>query len=472
MTGRFAISTLALLSLLSVSPATAQPFPTTVPVPGTPKPFTVPQSESFRLANGMLVTLVPYGVTPTAVVSLRIRAGALNQGQNVALPAMTAQMLREGAGGRTGAEVARAAAGMGGDLAVGSNLHETNVTLNVLGEFAPDAVRLISDIAQRPAFPDADLERVRGDLLRNLAVAKSQPQALAEVALAQAYYGDHPYGRLFPTETQLRGYTIADVRRFHSENYGAARARLYVAGRFDPAEVRAAIEQAFSAWPSGAPVLDLPAQPKSGPQVILVDRPGAPQSTIRLAFPAPAIGTSGDIPLRVSNALLGGAFSSRITNNIREAKGYTYSPGSGLTFNAGEARWTFQADVTSAVTGPAIKEVLYEIRRMQTEAIPEAEAAGMRQYLAGLFTVQSASPAGLVNQLANRDFHGLPSDWLERYVPSVLAVGADAMGASARETLPLDKMTLVVVGDLAKVRPQLRALPELRNARMQVVKPF
>jgi predicted Zn-dependent peptidase len=453
--------------------APAQDFPTKMPAPGTPKPFTVPAAETFRLPNGMQVTLIPYGITPTAVVSLRVYAGTLNQGENVALPTLAGQMLREGAAGRSGAQIAEAAASMGGNLSVTPSQHETAVTLNVLSEHAPDAVRLIADVVRRPDFPGTELERVRQSALRNLAVAKATPQALAEVALASAYYGNnHPYGRLVPSEAQLKSYTLEDIRRFYAANYGAQRSRLYVAGRFDAAAVRAAIEQAYSDWASGPERLTLPPQPQPGPRVILVDRPGAPQSTIRLAFPAPVAGTPGDIPMRVSNALLGGGFSSRITKNIREAKGYTYSPGSSTTFNAGEAIWAFNADVTSDVTGPAIKEVLSEIRRMQNEAIPEEEAASTRNYLAGTFVLQNASPGGLINSIATRDFHGLPTQWLDAYVPSVLAVSAPAMQESVRQSLPLEKLTLVVVGDLAKVAPQLKALPELKNVEFQTVKPF
>jgi predicted Zn-dependent peptidase len=406
-------------------------------------------------------------------VSLRVYAGGLNAGENVWLPTLTAQMMREGAAGRTGTQVAEAAASMGGNLAVGAGQHETSLTLNVLSEHAPDAVRLIADVARRPDFPASELERVRETAQRNLAVAKSTPQPIAEVALASAYYGNnHPYGRLFPTEAQLRGYSLEDIRRFYVANFGAQRARLYVAGRFDAAAVRSAIEQAYSDWTAGPARLKLPPKPQPGPRVVLVDRPGAPQSTLRLAFPAPVAGTAGDIPMRVSNALLGGAFSSRITKNIREAKGYTYSPFSNTTFNAGEALWAFNADVTTDVTGPALKEVFSEIRRMQSEAIPEEEAAGMRTYLAGTFVLQNASPGGLINSLATRDFHGLPSDWLDAYVPNVLAVTAPAMQTSVRQALPLERMTLVVVGDLAKITPQLKTLPELKNVQFQTVKPF
>jgi predicted Zn-dependent peptidase len=467
-----AAAAFSLLAAPVAAPA-QQGFPKQMPATGTPKPFRVPASESFTLPNGMQVTLIPYGITPTAVVSLRVYAGALNQGDDIWLPLLTAQMLREGAAGRTGAQIAEQAASLGGNLGVGAGTHETSMTLNVLSEHAPAAVRLIADVARRPDFPQAELERVRAGLLRNLAVAKTTPGSSADAALSAAYYGDkHPYGRLFPTEAQLKNYGIGDVRRFYASNYGAQRARLYVAGRFDAASVRTAIQQAYADWQKGPERLRLPPQPQQGPRVVLVDRPGAPQSTIRLAFPAPAAGTSGDIPMRVSNALLGGAFNSRITTNIREAKGYTYSPFSNTNFNPGEALWTFNADVTTDVTGPAVKEVFHEIRRMQTEAIPETEAAGMRTYVAGTFVLQNASPAGLINSIATRDFHGLPTNWLDTYVQNVLAVPGTGMQGSVRQALPLERATMVVVGDLAKITPQLQALPELKGVELKTVKPF
>ncbi len=450
--------------------ASAQAYPPQPPA-GSPKPFTVPASETYRLPNGMQVTLVPYGIVPKATVSLRVYAGALEAGEKTWLNTLTASMMREGgAGSRTGAQVAEAAASMGGQLGVGSDVHETSVNLSVLSENADEAVRLISDVARRPTLPASELERIRANALRNLAVARSQPDTTADAALARAVYGTaHPYGRLFPTEAQLKGYTLDDLRRFHAESFGARRARLYIAGRFDAAAVTAAIEQAFADWQPGPDRLRLPPQPKPGPQLILVDRPGAPQSTIRIAYPAPLTGGAGDLPFRVTNALLGGSFTSRITRNIREEKGYTYSPYSGIAHNPGESLWTFEADVTTDVTGASLKEVFGEIRRLGTEAPGEEEAAGMRTWMAGTFVLQNASPGGLIGGLSHRDFHGMPANWLQSYIPTVLGVQAADMQRLAREQLPLERATVVVVGDLAKVRPQLASLPELGGMQAQVV---
>jgi zinc protease len=460
---------------LAAAPLAAQPKYDYPPMPaaGTPKPFAVPASETYRLANGLQVTLIPYGQVPKAVVNLRVYAGSLNEGEEVGLAALAAQMLREGAGGRSGADIAAAAAAMGGNLNINSGAHETTFGLNVLSEHADDAVRLIADLGQRPDLPASEFERVRQSYARNVAVGKSQPQSAADAALAAAYYGpSHPYGRVFPTDAQLAGYKLADIRRFYESNFGAKRARLFVAGRFDKVAVKAAIQQAFGSWTGGPERLSLPPSPQPGPKVILVDRPGAPQSTVRIAFPAPVAGAPEDIGFRVTDALLGGSFTSRITANIREQKGYTYSPFSTVSYNPGQAQWEFDADVTTDVTGAALKEVFGEIRRLQTEPVPEEEAAGMRTWMAGTFVLQNASSAGLIGSIAERDFHGLPAAWLTDYVPNVLKVTGSEMQALAARTLPLNRMTLVVVGDLAKVEAQLKALPELQGVPFQRVTPF
>ena len=200
-----------------------------------------------------------------------------------------------------------------------------------------------------------------------------------------------------------------------------------------------------------------------GPRVLLVDRPGAPQSTIRVAFGGPAPGTTGDIPFRTANSLLGGAFNSRITLNIRENKGYTYSPYSGLTLHPGETRWTFNSDVTTAVTGPALHEIFAEVRRLADAPPSDSEWTGTRTYRAGVYTLGLSTAPGLIALLSTVDELGLPADWPTTYVPATLAVTPAQFSAAIRDNLPLAKLTLVVVGDLKTVTPQLQALPELKN---------
>lgn len=462
-------SLLALSAAVLATPALAQDnFPPAPPI-AEPKPFRLPATESYTLPNGVQVTLVPYGIAPKVVVQLRVRAGNATEGDRTWLADVTAEMLKEGAGGRSSADIATAAAAMGGDLSVGAGMQSTSIGINVLSEHAADAIALIGDVAIRPDLPAAELARVKANLGRRVAVALSQPGPLADIALARTIYGpDHPYGRIVPNPAQLAGYTIADVKQFHASQFGARRAHLYIAGRFDAAAVKAAVAKALGGWAPGPEPIRLPAPHKPGPQLVLVDRPGAPQTTLRLAFDAPLAGSAEDVPARVTNALLGGAFSSRITRNIREDKGYTYSPYSDTDFNPGDALWGFQADVTTSVTGAALSEVFKEIRRMQDEPVAAEEAKGIRTYMAGLFAIMNSTSGAVVNTLATRDVLGLPADWTDRYVPAVLAVTPEQMAAAARSGYPLGKMTLVVVGDRKAVEPQLKALPELASLPVQI----
>ncbi|WP_242119868.1 M16 family metallopeptidase [Sphingomonas lacusdianchii] len=461
---------LAGLALIA-APLAAQTQPPALPAPeiGAPKPFTVPASETYTLPNGMGVTLIPYGNAPKVTIMLRVYAGNLEEGRDTWLSDLTGDMLKEGAGSRDSTALATAAAGMGGNLSVRTSYTGTSINMSGLSEFAPQAVALVGDVARRPTFPAGEFARVKANSARSLAQALAQPGTLADYALARATYGDHPYGRTVPTPAQLDAYTLDQVKRFYATNFGAQRARLYVAGRFDPAAVKAAVEKAFGDWQKGPPRLSLVPTATPGPRVLLVDRPGAPQSTIRLAWPAPLAGSAEDIPMRVANALLGGSFSSRITRNIREDKGYTYSPGSGIDQRPGDAAWTFDADVTTAVTGASLKEVFHEIRTLQSTPPAADEAAGMRSYNAGLFVLRSSDSASLIGQLATRDALGLPADWLDRYVPATMAVSDAQFSSAIKQNLPLDRFTLVVVGDLAKVKPQLDALPELKGVPVETV---
>lgn len=450
------------------APLAAQAFPP-APAIAPPKPFVLPATETYTLPNGLQVTLIPWGVAPKTYVVLDIHAGNLNDGAQPWISDLTAAMLKEGAAGRSSADLARAAASLGGDIATAADEASTSVAIDVLSENAPAAITLVGDVATRPTLPAGEFARVHANLSRNLAQAYAQPGALANYALTRAYYGDHPYGRTLPTPAGFGAYTLADVQKFYGAQFGARRAHLYIAGRFDASAVRAAVAKSFAGWTAGGERLSLPPRPATGPRVLLVDRPGAPQSTIRLAFAAPAPGTAGDIPMRTANALLGGSFNSRITLNIRENKGYTYSPGSSLTLHPGEARWTFNGDVTTAVTGPALKEVFGEIRRLSDAPPTDTEWTGTRTYRAGTFTLGASTAPGLIGLLSTVEELGLPADWPNTYVAATMAVSPAQFSQAIRDNLPLAKLTLVVVGDLKTVIPQLQALPELKGIPFQTV---
>ena len=428
----------------------------TPPAGGTPKPFTLPKKETFTLKNGMKVTLVPYGTVPKVTVSAAVRAGSLNEGpEQVWLSAITGSMLKEGTATRTAEQVAQEAARMGGGINVSAGADLTTIGGDVLSEFGPDLAGLIADVLQHPLLPASELARLKNDRLRQLTISKTQPGPIAQERFRQVLYPNHPYGRVFPTEEMLNHFTIEDVQKFYKDNFGAARTHLYVAGRFDPAAMRKAITQAFEGWAPGNPVVENIPKPVAARSITLIDRPGAPQSTIYLGLPVIAPGNQDYVAFQVMNALLGGSFASRITSNIREAKGYTYSPNSLHSTRYRDAYWAEIADVTTAATGPSLKEIFYEIERLQKEPPTEEELQGIKNYLAGIFVLQNSSRGGVINQLAFLDLHGLDDSYLTTYVQKVFAVTPKDVQRIAQTYLLSDKMTLVVVGDKSKVAEQL-----------------
>ena len=426
------------------------------PPAGPPKPFDVPAPRRFALDNGLHVTFVAYGAIPKVRVELEVRAGNVDEpAEEVWLADLTGRMLAEGTRTRSAAEVSEAAARMGGSLDVSVGAETTEVAGDVLSEFGPDFVRLVADVVEHPALPEGEVVRIKTDLERELAIARSQSQQLALEEFRSVLYGDHPFGRVFPTPGMIEGFSPAEVHRFYEKGFGPARAHLYVVGRFDPSAVEGAVREAFAPW-RGAPAAAPPAaKPHSVRSLHLVDRPGAVQSTLMLGLPVIDPAHPDYIALSVTNTLLGGSFSSRITSNIREDKGYTYSPFSQITAHRGDAYWVQNADVSTDVTGPALKEILFEIDRLRSAPPSKEELAGVQSYMAGVFVLQNSSRTGIINRLEFLEGHDLPDDYLRRYVARVHAVTPEEVQAMARKYIRDDEATIVVVGDRKKIEKQL-----------------
>ncbi len=439
---------------LSAMPAVAQKQ--TPPPGGAPKPFTVPAHESYTLPNGMEVTLVPYGNLPKVTVTLMVRAGTVNQPMDApGLAKLTVQLMKEGTTSRSAKQVADEVADMGGTLEVSIDADQTGISSDVLSEFGPKAAQLIADVAEHPLLPESELPRLKNDALRQLAVDESDPQNIAEELFRKILYPDHPYGVVFPTKEGIDKTSVASVKKFYGDNFGAARAHLYVAGRFDAAEVKKAIAEKFGNWTSGpAPVMKVP-DAKPHHVFELVDRPGAEQSTLLMGLPVPGPNSAETIPLEVTNALLGGSFGSRITSNIREQKGYTYSPYSDVSTRYHDAYWAEAADVTTKYTGPSLKEIFGEITRLQNEAPGESELKGIETYLSGLFVIRNSSRGALINQLNFVDLQGLGNDYLKNWVQNVNAVTPEQVQGMTQKYIRPNEMTIVVVGDKAKIAEQI-----------------
>lgn len=423
-----------------------------------PRGFALPSIETYSLRNGVDVTLVPFGRVPKTAIRVEVRAGNLNDGDQTWIADLTSDMMEEGAGGRTAPEIAKLASSLGGNLNLGVGLDRTFATMDVLSEGAVDAIGLLADVLQRPDFPEAGFEKRKANMLRNLSVQRSQPQSQAENAFDQIIYPNHPYGFGMPSDEMVNSFTLDDVKAFYNANFGGQRTSIYVVGQFDRRSMKRAIKKAFGKWEKGPAPLVLSSVGNEAADVVLIDRPGAPQSTIRLGKRVPAL--DGSVDLAAANTLLGGYFSSRITRNIREDKGYTYSPSSQVSTNYKVANWQQNADITSEATGPALSEIIKEIKLLQSEAPSADELQGIKNYMNGIFVIQLASRGGMANRLSFVDFNELGAEYLETYVGKVQALSAGDLSKAVKEHLNIDDMSLVVVGPLDSVRAQLEAIPE------------
>jgi len=455
---RNAITTLAVaatvaIALAGASGAQQKQAP---PAAGTPKDFVIPSPKRFTLANGLPVTMVPFGQVPKVTIRLVVEAANVHeQKDQVWLADLTGNMMEEGTTSLTADALAREFAAMGGQLGIGVGPDRTSISTDVLADHGVRAVGLIADVAARPRFPESELARVKANMVRDLSIRKSTPQSAAEEKFSELMYGDHPYGRIFPTEAMLTGFTLDQVKAFHRGHFAPDRSRLYIAGVFDAAAMEASVRKAFDGWPRGAAVAAPPKPAVRTGGFALVDRSGAPQSTVMLGLKVPDPSHADWVALEVTDSLLGGSFASRITANIREQKGYTYSPYSALDSHPGDARWYEAADVTTNVTGPSLKEIFFEIDRLRKEAPAAAELQGIKNNLAGVFVVQNASRGGVLGRLAFVDQHGLGDQYLATYVKRVMAVTPEDVRRIANQYLTPDKMTLVIVGDTKSVQDQV-----------------
>jgi predicted Zn-dependent peptidase len=427
------------------------------PAPGTPRNFSIPAIRRFDLPNGLKVRFVPYGEVPKATIRLVTQTGNVDEQPNeVWLADLAADMMQQGTATRSAEQIAQEVALMGGSVDVSVAMNLTTIGTDVFSESAAAAVALVADIARNPRFPAMELERLKADRLRTLSIQRSTPGSLAAEKFAAVLFPGSPYGQYFPTPEMLQGYTLDQVRAFHDRNFGAARSYVYVVGRFDEAAVEKAIRQNLGDWKTGQKTSRPAVTPQSRRAVYFIPRAGAVQSTLYIGLPVVDASKPEYLPLTVMNSLLGGSFGSRITSNIREQKGYTYSPRSTITSRLGAASWAEIADVTTNVTGASIKEIIGEIDRLRAEPPTETELRGIQNYLAGTFVLQNSARPGIANQLAFLDLYGLSEDFLRNYVQRVYALTPADIQRMAKTYIDPGKLAIVVVGDPAQVMEQVK----------------
>src|SRR6202795_4660069 len=434
-----------------------------VPALSAERQVTWPNRKRARLSNGLEVILVESHTIPKFHGDLYFRSGnlaAIERGPGLA--EMTATVVRTGTTKRASRQIEEDLRRIGADLSSGAGADTSAISFSGLSEFAEPLLALVNELAREAAFPEAEFERERRQKLEEVKLERTQPGFLASERLRKVLFGAHPYGQVSPNEAQVAAYKRADLQAVYREFYTPENGLLLLVGDFDAQGMLKTIEKVFGAWtgkkpePTGAVA---PANPR-GRRVYLVHVPGAVQTQIVAGCHAITRKHPDWVKLGLTNSLYGGAFNSRLVMNIREDKGYTYSPRSGVHALRQHGYFSVSAAVRNDVVAASPAEMVFEIDKLRSLPVPAGEFADAQNYLSGMFSMGLATQSGLLSQLATIAFNELPDDYLETYRDKVRAMTPEDLLATARKYLDSANMQIVLVGDRREIEAQARLFGE------------
>jgi predicted Zn-dependent peptidase len=424
----------------------------------------LPDIQKATLKNGLNVWLVEHHELPTVAFNLVIQSGSDHDAiaNMPGIASVTADMLDEGTSTRSSLQIAEELEDIGANLGTNSSYDGSFVTLNTLVKHLDKALAVYADVITHPSFPEKDFERIRKQRLTALVQQRDQPVTIANNAFSYLLYGpNHPYGNnAAGTEASLKSMTIADMKKFYSTYYRPNNATLVVVGDVKLSDITSKLEAAMPGWEKGVvPAYAIP-EPKSADKmrVYLVDKPGAPQSEVRIGYPALARNTPDYFPVLEMNRLLGGQFTSRINLNIREKHGFTYGANSSFRFQKGAGPFTAQGGIVTEKTDSALKEFVNEIGLMKEKGMSPSELDFVKKGLIGSFALSFETPAQIAGALQNVVLYGLPENYYSSYLQNIEAVSVEDVNRVAKNYLDLSKMAMVVVGDLSKIKESVTAM--------------
>lgn len=432
------------------------------PVLGAPPALRVPPITTRQLPNGLRIVVVEQHELPIADVILQIRTGGeADPANHTGTAALTSALLTEGTTSRSALQIADQAAYLGVRVGASSGWEQSTVSLHAPTAQLDSALALFADIALHPAFPAPDLERVRKVRLTALQQLRDRGPAIADRAYATALYGEqHPYGRpLAGTEASIAAISRADLHTFYDSYYRPNNATLLVVGDVKPDDVERRAQALFGGWTrADVPVpTNATAQAPKATTLVLIDKPGAAQSSFRLGGIGAPRSTRDYFALQVLNTILGGSFTSRLNQNLRETKGYTYGAGSGFSMRRLPGPFTASAEIVSAKTDSALIEFTRELRAIR-DTVPSDELAKAKRYLQLGLPEDFETTGSIAGQMLPLITYGIPLDFYNTAVQSIGAVTQADVQRVARQYVDPDHLTLVIVGDRKTIEPGLRAL--------------
>ena len=436
-----------------------------LPAVGPERPFTPAPRVERTLPNGLRVITLRHATVPKVTAMLTIQSGlAVDPADKAGLAQMVVDLAQEGTATRSSEQLKREVFALGANLSGFAGQDATTFQVRGLNTTLPQMLDIVADVVRNPSFPPSELELMKANTAQRLQAQAASPQYVNNKLFRQTLFGGHPYARIGVTPETLPAIDRASIVAYQQAYYRPNNAFLVVVGDVAPDAVFAAAEKAFGGWERralpAASTAPLPAL--KGRTLIFVQRPNSVQSSISVGNFTPDRDDPRWYTLQLANQIFGAAFDSRLVRNIREEKGYTYSPGSNFQSMAQGGLYRATADVRNDVTGATLKEIYLEIDKLRAGG-PEAEELNdAKQYSRGLFVIQNASQTGLANTLNTVNTFGLPKDYPETFQKQISQPSAEAIKTGAQMLLGSEDSVVVIVGDYTKVKDQLGAFSNIK----------
>ena len=456
---RVAIFLLGFSTILSAqAPDRSKP-----PASGPPPSLRLPAIQKRTLSNGLPIWIVERHEVPVVHVNLVVMSGSGDDpAGKFGVASLTASLLTEGAGSRSSLEIADAVDFLGADLVTNSSSDASAVRLNVPVARLAESLPIMADVALRPTFPQAELDRQKAQRLTSVIQARDDPASIGQLAFARVVFGaTHRYGTALAGMAQtIQTLTVADVRAFYTSAFQPANATIIVVGDVTPDRVVPLLEAQFGKWQKGAApqhaALTPPALPAAR-QIYIVDKPGAPQSQVRIGWTGVARSTPDYFPITVMNTVLGGAFSSRLNLNLREKNGYTYGAQSQFDMRTGAGPFVAAAGIQTDKTALALKEFFNELNGILTP-VPADELTRAKHYVSLRYPLGFETTGDIAARLEQALVYHLPDDYFSTYVQKIEGVTAAEVQRVAQKYIVPGKFAVVIAGDRAMIEAGIRAL--------------
>jgi len=439
----------------------------TRPGAAAPRPYDFPDFTRTSLPNGLSVIACHLPGRPLLAAQLVIRgdAGGGATGEQAELggvTVLTARAMTEGTARRSAVDLIEASERLGAEIGADAGWDSVAVSMEVPRSRLLPALGLLAEVALEPSFPEDEVERLRDERINDLLQAKADPRRRVERVYPETIFGaTAPYRRpLAGTELTVPAVDRDAIVARHAALMRPDAATLVIAGDLEGLEVSSEAMAAFGGWSAPAGVAPVPGGPsparEGGRRIVVVDRPGSPQTELRIGHVGVARSTPDFHPISVLNAIVGGLFNSRLNNLLREARGYTYGINSSFDMRRHAGPFTVRCAVQTEVTVPAISDILGELVRIREGEVDEAELTIARDYLVGVFPLRFEAAAQVAGAITGLVVNGLPDDELDRYRPAIASVSPEQILAAAQTHIRPDAASIVMVGDAARFVDALR----------------